>query len=280
MSNLNNEVIFFYNCDPGKLYNNPSNPTVFTISQPYLVTEFYNYHYLNNGKLPGTIGLKDNKETTYGPWQTVGAIGQRNVANAYWVNRPNVIIPPGTYTVIDSDPSTWSQNSGSNNCGMTSLTGVLWKTISTAGDSQVTITWTVIPGATGYNVKRSTTAGGLYTTIVSNVSDTSYVDTGLTNGITYYYVVTAVTVEGESCISVESSATPFNSENSLLKIIMNDSSEREYKVTKTEVDSFIEWINGIGRTGNNCYKFADVIDESTEYLIFEKIISFKVFELK
>ncbi|MDF2636635.1 MAG: hypothetical protein K0R78_3509 [Pelosinus sp.] len=67
--------------------------------------------------------------------------------------------------------------------------------------------------------------------------------------------------------------------NILLKITMNDSSEREYKVTQTEVDKFIQWINGTGRAGDNCYKFDDVIDASKEYLIFEKIISFKVFEL-
>jgi hypothetical protein len=65
----------------------------------------------------------------------------------------------------------------------------------------------------------------------------------------------------------------------LLRITMNDSSEREYKVAQFEVDKFISWINGTGRTGDNCYKFDDVIDDSKEYLIFEKIISFKVFEL-
>lgn len=62
----------------------------------------------------------------------------------------------------------------------------------------------------------------------------------------------------------------------LLKITMNDSSEREYKVTSSEVDKFIQWINGTGRTGDNCYKFDDTVDGSKEYLIFEKIISFKV----
>jgi hypothetical protein len=56
---------------------------------------------------------------------------------------------------------------------------------ATAGDSQVILAWTAVTGATGYNVKRATIAGGPYTTIASNVSSTSYVDTAVTNGTTY-----------------------------------------------------------------------------------------------
>jgi hypothetical protein len=40
------------------------------------------------------------------------------VANAYWVVKPNVVIPPGTYTVVDSDPGTWAQNSETLGKGM------------------------------------------------------------------------------------------------------------------------------------------------------------------
>lgn len=79
---------------------------------------------------------------------------------------------------------------------------------ATAGDAKATLNWNAVTGATGYNVKRSTTAGGPYTTIASNVSGTSYVDSGLTNGTIYYYVVTAITANGESGNSNEASATP------------------------------------------------------------------------
>jgi hypothetical protein len=65
----------------------------------------------------------------------------------------------------------------------------------------------------------------------------------------------------------------------LLRITMNDSSEREYKIAQADVDKFTQWINGAGKTGDNCYKFDDVIEGSKEYLIFEKIISFKVIPL-
>lgn len=78
-----------------------------------------------------------------------------------------------------------------------------------AGDSQVTLSWNAVTSATVYKVKRGSTSGGPYTTISSNVTDTSYVDTTVTNGIPYYYVVTAVDKSGdESADSNEASAKP------------------------------------------------------------------------
>jgi predicted carbohydrate-binding protein with CBM5 and CBM33 domain len=79
---------------------------------------------------------------------------------------------------------------------------------ATPGNAQVSLGWTAASGATGYNVKRSTTNGGPYTNVATNVSGTSFVNTGLTNGTTYYYVVTAVNASGESGVSTQVSATP------------------------------------------------------------------------
>lgn len=79
---------------------------------------------------------------------------------------------------------------------------------ATAGDAQVALSWTASSGATSYNVKRSTTGGGPYTTVASGVTATNYTNTGLTNGTTYYYVVSAVNSAGESANSSQVSATP------------------------------------------------------------------------
>jgi len=79
---------------------------------------------------------------------------------------------------------------------------------ATPGDSRVTLSWTANAGATAYNVKRGTTSGGPYTTVAPNVSGTTYVDTPLVNGQTYYYVVSSVTTGTESPNSTQVSATP------------------------------------------------------------------------
>src|ERR1039457_29313 len=78
---------------------------------------------------------------------------------------------------------------------------------ATAGNGQVGLSWSAASGATSYNVKRATTSGGPYTTIGSPTT-ASYTDTGLTNGTTYYYVVSAVNTAGQSTNSSQVSATP------------------------------------------------------------------------
>src|SRR3954451_817552 len=78
---------------------------------------------------------------------------------------------------------------------------------ATGGDTQISLAWNSVAGATSYNVKRSTISGSGYSTIVSPATN-SYTDTGLTNGTTYYYVITAVGTGGESSNSSEVSATP------------------------------------------------------------------------
>jgi hypothetical protein len=109
----------FYNGNVAGVSNNPENPTVFTIGNERLITSIMNYHYFNGGALPGTISLRHSDGTVYGPWHTWGLVGQGGVVNAYWAFYPLVKIKPGTYTVIDSDPSTWSHNYESNYCGFT-----------------------------------------------------------------------------------------------------------------------------------------------------------------
>ena len=79
--------------------------------------------------------------------------------------------------------------------------------VASASDAQVMLSWTASASATSYNVKRSTTNGSGYQTVGSSTTVT-FTDKPLTNGTTYYYVVTAVNASGESGASSQASATP------------------------------------------------------------------------
>lgn len=75
------------------------------------------------------------------------------------------------------------------------------------GNGEVDLSWTASLGAAAYNVSRSTTNGGPYVTVAS-VSGTSFIDASVTNGVTYYYVVTATAGNAISANSGQVSATP------------------------------------------------------------------------
>jgi beta-galactosidase len=75
------------------------------------------------------------------------------------------------------------------------------------GNSRASLRWDISFGADGYYLKRSTVSGGPYTTI-ANYTAVGFLDTGLANGTTYYYVVSAVNAYGESANSAEVSVTP------------------------------------------------------------------------
>jgi fibronectin type 3 domain-containing protein len=77
------------------------------------------------------------------------------------------------------------------------------------GNAQVALSWTAVSGATSYHVKRSTTSGSGYAQ-VGAPTITSFADSGLTNGTTYYYVISALNAVGESANSSQASATPAN----------------------------------------------------------------------
>jgi hypothetical protein len=93
--------------------NGPTAPTVFTITRGYLVTLVETYHWnYGAGQAPGTIGLRSQGGTLYGPWPATLRNG------VYWSVRPNLELPAGTYTVEDSDPGTWAWNEESGGAGM------------------------------------------------------------------------------------------------------------------------------------------------------------------
>ncbi len=79
---------------------------------------------------------------------------------------------------------------------------------ATGGNAQISLTWNASTGATSYHVKRSTTSGGPFTSTLASPTATNYVDTTVTNGTAYFYVVSAVNAAGESANSSQVTATP------------------------------------------------------------------------
>ncbi len=84
---------------------------------------------------------------------------------------------------------------------------------ATAGDSQILLSWNPVlePDLAGYNVYRASVSGGPYSRVNSSlITAKEYLDTGLLNYTTYYYVATAADSAGNlSGYSNEASAAPF-----------------------------------------------------------------------
>ena len=134
------------------------------------------------------------------------------------------------------------------------------------GNAQISVSWTASSGATNYNIKRSLTSGGGYVTIASRTNP-FYTDTGLNNGTTYYYVVSAQNSLGESANSAQVSAKPVAvisslnftnggfSDNSVLTLVGVASNEL-YGVSLGD---------STARTTGNGYKFSNFPNTNASY---------------
>ena len=152
--------------------------------------------------------------------------------NMYWdASHPN---GPGTYTAglviftttYDADPLlvTYLEPNTANGSAVNATDGAyirslaryeaylpqpnppLYLQATTATNIPVSLTWNPSPIAqlfsplgrpAAYNIKRSTASGGSYQ-LVGVTTGTNYTDTAVTNGVTYYYVVSATNSAGES----------------------------------------------------------------------------------
>lgn len=76
-----------------------------------------------------------------------------------------------------------------------------------AGDGQVMLSWTPVSGAVQYIVKSSLHQGGPYFAGVVGASN-PFVQAGLTQRTTYYFVISALNAAGEGTNSAEVAATP------------------------------------------------------------------------
>ena len=113
------EITEIYKIGSDLAVNNGGKSATFTIEKDVYINDIWTYHWNDGqGTQAGTITLEDSQGNTYGPWQT------ELHNDVYWVARPEVTIPADTYTVIDSDPSTWSQNTETKGQGITWMNGI------------------------------------------------------------------------------------------------------------------------------------------------------------
>jgi hypothetical protein len=109
----------FDNNNPDAVQNQPTRATEMTLNGSLRIARITTYHWNNGqGAPPGTIALRSSTGEVFGPWQASGEPGQGGVPNAYWVVEPDVILPAGIYSVIDSDPATWAQNGATGGAGI------------------------------------------------------------------------------------------------------------------------------------------------------------------
>ena len=140
--------------------------------------------------------------TSGGPYTLIGAPRATEYTDSRVTNGTTYFyVVSAANTVAESANS--AQVSATPNAPPAAPTGLS----ASAGNAQVSLSWNASTGATSYHVKRSTTSGGPYTQIGAPTA-TNYTDTGLTNGTTYFYVVSAVNSAGESANSTQASATP------------------------------------------------------------------------
>ena len=155
-------------------------------------------------------------------WGSRNGVGQFfwETPAAHYVNVMGIAAPftaqAAAFSRPDSGISNWNSPDWFGFTTLTSYRGPATNSapapsglMATVSGQQITLNWWGTALATSYNVKRATSSGGPYTTIaVTGPNYMSYVDTGLTLGTTYYYVLSANQPGGESANSEELAAVP------------------------------------------------------------------------
>ena len=133
---------------------------------------------------------------------------------------------------------------------------------ASSGNQQVSLTWDQNSELdfAKYRIYRDTSspATTLIDSVVGNIADTSYTDTGLTNGQIYYYRVSAVDSAGNgSAFSTEVNATPVSKE-----ILLSDNS---YNFGNVQIDSSASWSFYIKNIGTDSLTVSNITKSISEY---------------
>jgi hypothetical protein len=156
----------------------------------------------------------------------------------------------------------WWLNATNNPSNPVATSAPVAPTISRAlaGDRQVLLLWQGVPFATSYNLKRAMLSGGPYTPVTNGFAGSSFLDSGLGNGTTYYYVLTATNQIGESIPSAVVSATPVPSVGTNISASLTAST-----ITISWPSTYVGWMLQTNTVGlGNTAAWGDVPDSLTQ----------------
>jgi len=174
----------------GNAWNNNLDLTVTVGGNTYRGNVFTGAHSTTGG----SADLANNVESVFLPAGTTGDF-------TITVTAANITSDgvPGNASTLDQDFALVTYNAC--NDAPPAPTGV---SATAIGNNRIDVSWTN-NAADHYNVYRATTAGGPYT-LVRTVTSSPFVDTGVSGGLTYFYVVRGALC-AESPASAEVSAT-------------------------------------------------------------------------
>lgn len=113
---------------------------------------------------------------------------------------------------LGSFTGSFSPSIASHGASLYRLSGALlptpWITDASGADGEATVSWESVSSADSYRVKRATAETGPYELVAENLTGTTFTNTGLVNGTTYFYVVSAMVSGQETPDSGARSAVP------------------------------------------------------------------------
>jgi cellulose 1,4-beta-cellobiosidase len=149
----------------------------------------------------GAMSYKVKRSTTNGgPYATIA----QTAATSY----SNTNLSPGTaYYYVVTALNTVGESTNSLSVNAVTVPLAPAGLSAAAGNTQAILSWNLANFAAGYKLKRATVSGGPYTT-VATIGSTAWTNTGLANGATYYFVVSATNTAGEGANSGQVSVVP------------------------------------------------------------------------
>lgn len=141
-----------------------------------------------------------------------------------------------------------------------------------AGDGQVNLSWSSLAVGVTFNIYRGTNSGG-ETFLTGDLVTTNFTDTFVTNGVTYFYTVTAnnLSLGGESPPSAEASARPRFATTSFafLSAVLSNNPFAYWRFNETNDTTAYDSIGGYNGTYGNAVTLGVAGPRPADFLGFE-----------